>query len=73
MSNPFSPSHSTLLSPQNLKSSSSHVISVGIEPLKARHDVTKLDLTIPLLSLWCIDIDLSIQLISLTLYMTCVH
>ena len=46
---------------------------VGIEPQKARHDVTKLDLTIPLLSLWCIDIDLSIQLMSLTLYMTLVH
>ena len=30
---------------------------VRIKPLKARHDVTKLDLTIPLLSLWCIDID----------------
>ena len=46
---------------------------VGIEPQKARHDVTKLDLTIPLLSLWYIDIDLSIQPISLTLYMTWVH
>ena len=46
---------------------------VRIKPLKARHDVTKLDLTIPLLSRWCIDIDLSIQLISLILYMTCVH
>ena len=44
--------------------------TVGIEPLKARHDVTKSDLTIPLLSIWCIDIDLSIQSISLTLYMT---
>ena len=33
----------------------------GIVPLKTRHDVTKLDLTVPLLSLWCIDIDLSIQ------------
>ena len=30
------------------------------EPLKARHDVTKLDLIISLLSFWCIDIDLSI-------------
>ena len=28
--------------------------------LKARHGVTKLDLTILLLSIWCIDIDLSI-------------
>ena len=28
--------------------------------LKSRHDVTKLDLTILLLSIWCIDIDLSI-------------
>ena len=46
---------------------------VGIEPLKARLDVTKLDLTIPLLSLLCIDIDLSIQLISLTLYMIWMH
>ena len=43
---------------------------VGIEHLKARHDVIKLDFTIPLLSLWCIDIDLSIQLMSLTLCMT---
>ena len=29
--------------------------TIGIETLKARHDVTKLDLTILLLSLWCID------------------
>ena len=33
---------------------------VRVESLKVRYDVTKLDLTIPLLSLWCIDIDLSI-------------
>ena len=33
---------------------------VRIEPLKSRHDVTKLDLTILLLSLCCIDNDLSI-------------
>ena len=46
---------------------------VKIEPLKARHDVTKLDLTLSLLSLWCINIDLSIQPIFLTLYMTWVH
>ena len=46
---------------------------VGIEPSKARHDVTKLDLTIPLLSFWCINIDLSIQFMSLTLYMIWVH
>ena len=46
---------------------------VGIDPLNARHDVTMLDLTIHLLSFWCIGIDLSIQLMSLTLYMTCVH
>ena len=46
---------------------------VGIEPIKVRHDVTKLDLTVPLLPLWYIDIDLSIQLISLALYMICVH
>ena len=31
-----------------------------VEPLKARHVVTKLNLTVPLLSFWCIDIDLSI-------------
>ena len=43
---------------------------VGIEPLKARHDVTNLDLTILSLSLWCIEIDLSIQSMSLTSYMT---
>ena len=35
-------------------------LNVGIESLKARHDVTKLDLTIHLLFLWCINIDLSI-------------
>ena len=28
-----------------------HVMLVGIEPLKARYDLTKLDLTVPLLSL----------------------
>ena len=33
---------------------------VVIKPLKARHDVTKSNLTIPLVSLLCIDIDLSI-------------
>ena len=47
--------------------------SVGIKPPKARRDVTKLDLTIPLLSFWYINIDLCIQPISLTLYMTWVH
>ena len=46
---------------------------VGIEPLKARHDVTKLDSTIPLLFFWCIDIYLSIQSMSLTFYMTWVY
>ena len=46
---------------------------VGIDPLKERHDVTKLDLAISLLSIWCIDIDLSIQPMSLTSYMTWVH
>ena len=45
-------------------------MTVGIEPLKARDDVTKLYLTVILLFFWCIDIDLSIQPISLTLYMT---
>ena len=48
-------------------------LSVEIEPQKARHDVTKLELTIPLLSLWYIDIDFSIQSMSLTLYMTWEH
>ena len=48
-------------------------LSVEIEPQKARHDVTKLELTIPLLSLWYIDIDSNIQLMSFTLYMTWVH
>ena len=47
--------------------------SVEIRPLKARHDVTKLELIVPFLSFWCIDIDLSIQPMSLTLYMTSVH
>ena len=46
---------------------------VEIEPQKARHDVTKLDLAIILLSSWYIDIDLSVQPISFTLYMTWVH
>ena len=47
--------------------------TIGIKPQKARHDVTKLDLTIPLLSLWYIDIDLSIQSMSFTLYMSWVY
>ena len=34
--------------------------------LKARHDVIELDLTILVLSIWCIDIDLSIQPMSFT-------
>ena len=34
---------------------------VRIKPQKTRHDITKLDLTILLLSLWYIDIDLGIQ------------
>ena len=46
---------------------------VGIEPIKVRHDVTKLNLTIPLLPIWYIDIDLSIQLLYLALYIICVH
>ena len=49
------------------------VFCIEIEPLKVRHNVTKLELTIPLLSIWCIDIDLSIQPIIFTLYMTWVH
>ena len=48
-------------------------LSVEIEPQKARHDVTKLELTILLPSLWYIDIDFSIQSMSLTLYMTWEH
>ena len=51
----------------------SNDVSVGIKPLKARHNVTKLNLTIRLLSFWCIAIDLSIQPMSLTLYMILVH
>ena len=47
--------------------------TIGIKTQKARHDVTKLDLTIPLLSLWYIDIDLSIQSMSFTLYMSWVY
>ena len=43
---------------------------VGIKPLKARHDVTKLNLTVPMLSFWCIGFNLIIQPMSLTLYMT---
>ena len=41
---------------------------VGIEPQKARHEVTKLNLTILLPSPWYIDINLSIESIFLTLY-----
>ena len=37
------------------------MVNVGIKPLKARHDVTKIDFIVPLLSLLCTDIDLSIQ------------
>ena len=49
------------------------IVDVGIKALKARYDATKLDLTILLLFFWCINIDLSIQPMSFTLYMTCVH
>ena len=49
------------------------VMFFGIKLLKTRHDVIHLDLIVPLLSLWCIDIDLSIQPIIFTLYMTWVH
>ena len=48
-------------------------IVIGIEPLKTRHDVTKLNFTVLGLSLLCIHIDLRIQLISRTLYMICVY
>ena len=47
--------------------------NVGIEPLKVRYDVTKSHLIILLFSLLDIDIDLSIQPIFLTLYITLVH
>ena len=40
--------------------------AIGIESLKARYDVTKLDLISPLLSFWYIDIELNIQAMSLT-------
>ena len=36
-------------------------VFVGIEPLKARHDVTKLEFIVHLLSYLCINIDLNIQ------------
>ena len=49
------------------------VVLVRMEPLKTRHDVTNVDLTIIFLSFWCINIDLIIQPMSLTLYMTWVH
>ena len=42
---------------------------VRIESLKVRYDITKLDLTVPLLFFWCIDIDLNIEPMSLTLFM----
>ena len=47
-------------SPDNKLEGLSDQLIIGIELLKVRHDITKLDLTIPLLSLWCIDIDLNI-------------
>ena len=59
--------------PSNLCMCVREEFPIRIEPLKARHDVTKLDLTTPLLSFWRIDIDLSIQSMSLTLYMTWVR
>ena len=46
------------------------VSCVGLEPLKVRHDVTNLDFIVSLLSLLCIDIDLIIQPILFTFYMT---
>ena len=46
---------------------------VEIQALKARNVVTKLDLTIIFLFFWCIDINLSIQPMSLTLYMIQVY
>ena len=48
----------------------SMVSCVGLEPLKVRHDVTNLDFIVSLLSLLCIDIDLIIQPILFTFYMT---
>ena len=51
-----------------------HHIQIGGMACLGRRDefpmIRALDLTIPLLSLWCIDIDLSIQPMSFTLYMT---
>ena len=47
-----------LFDPQSYKTLFIYII--GIEPLKAQHYATKIDLTIFLLSLWCIDIDFSI-------------
>ena len=52
---------------------SAPVVLVRMEPLKTRQDVTNVDLTIIFLSFWCINIDLIIQPMSLTLYMTWVH
>ena len=46
---------------------------LGLRPLNAKHDVTKSDLITLLLSFTCINIDLNIQPISLTLYMTWAH
>ena len=43
---------------------------LGLNPKKTKHSVTKLNLTILLLSPWYIDIHLSIHPMSLTLYMT---
>ena len=49
------------------------VISIEIKSVKVRHDVTNSNLIVSLLSFLCIDIDLNIQLISSTFYMTWMH
>lgn len=45
-----------------IKKINSHIAirSVGIESLKVRYDITKSNLIIPLISVLCIDIDLSV-------------
>ena len=49
------------------------MLTISIDPLKVKHNVTKLDFIVPTISFLCINIDLNIQPISLKLYMTQVY
>ena len=55
------------------KNEEAEIDKTKLKPLKLRYNVTKLDFIVPMLSFLHIDIDLSIQLISLILYMILVQ